>query len=107
MALKTDATAFPSVVNKPDGITLPAKQPVRIAAVLILPSALKAGPTQVLAAFAGFRSTPSSAVPTTPSGPRRRKEKSPNLSARVGRLRLTGADSSRLRLSYWATNQNS
>src|SRR6266404_5528746 len=107
MALKTDATAFPSVVNKPDGITLPAKQPVRIAAVLMLPSALKAGPTQVLAAFAGFRSTPSSSVPTTPSGPRRRTEKSPNLSARVGRLRLAGAESSQMRLYSWPTKKKS
>src|SRR3989442_13453936 len=98
MALKTEAIAFPLVVNKPDGIAFPGKQPVRIAAVLIVPSALKTGATQVLAAFAGFRKTPSSAVPTTPSGPRKRKEKSPSLSALVGRLRLTGAESCRIYL---------
>src|SRR5438132_8847245 len=107
MALKTEAIAFPLVVNKPDGIAFPGKQPVRIAAVLIVPSALKTGATQVLAAFAGFRRTPSSAVPTTPSGPRRRKEKSPNLSARVGRLRLAGAESSRMRLYSWPTKKKS
>src|SRR5438128_7208321 len=96
MALKTEAIAFPLVVNKPDGIAFPGKQPVRIAAVLIVPSALKTGATQVLAAFAGFRKTPSSAVPTTPSGPRKRKEKSPPRSALVGIVRRTGAESSRM-----------
>src|SRR5713101_6146372 len=98
MALKTEAIALPSVVNKPDGIKFPAKQPVRIAAVLMLPSELKVGATHVLAAFVGSRRTPSSAVPTTPSGPRRREEKSPNLSARVGILRFTGGESCRMRL---------
>src|SRR5260370_6761390 len=105
MALKTEAIALPSVVNKPDGIMFPVKQPVRIAAVLMLPSALKTGATQVLAAFAGFRRTPSSAVPTMPSGPRKRKEKSPNLSACVGRLRFTGAESCRMRLYSWPTKK--
>src|SRR6266849_6738072 len=94
--MKTEAIAFPSAVNKPDGIMFPVKQPVRIAAVLMLPSELKVGATQVLAAFAGFRRTPSSAVPTTPSGPRRRNEKSPSLSALVGIVRRTGAESSRM-----------
>src|SRR6266567_5453616 len=107
MALKTDSIAFPSVVNKPDGITLPAKQPVRIAAVLMLPSELKVGATQVLAAFAGFRRTPSSAVPTTPSGPRRRKEKSPPRSALVGIVRRTGAESRRMYLYSWPTKKKS
>src|SRR5260370_38036620 len=93
MAVRTEAIAFHSVVSKAVGIRFPANQPVRIAAVLMLPSALKTGATQVLAAFAGFRRTPSSAVPTMPSGPRKRKEKSPNLSACVGRLRFTGAES--------------
>src|SRR5712671_7396329 len=107
MALKTEAIALPSAVNKPDGIMFPVKQPVRIAAVLMLPSVLKVGATHVLAAFAGFRRTPSSAVPTTPSGPRRRLEKSPNLSARVGRLRLTGAESNRIRLYSWPMKKKS
>jgi len=93
MVLKTEAIAFPSVVNKPGAIAFPGKQPVRIAAVLMLPSVLKTGATQVLAALVGSRRTPSSAVPVIPSGPRKRKEKSPSLSARLGRLRFTGAES--------------
>src|SRR6267378_8419892 len=107
MALKTEAIAFPSVVNRPDGIAFPEKQPVRMAAVLMLPSALKTGATHVLVALAGFRRTPSSAVPTTPSGPRKRKEKSPDLSARVARLRCTGAESNRMRLYSWPTKKKS
>src|SRR5258706_15579328 len=98
MALKTEAMAFPSVVNRLDGIRFPEKQPVRIAAVLMLPSVLKVGATHVLAAFAGFRRTPSSAVPTMPSGPRKRALKSPSLSACVGILLVTGAVSWRMYL---------
>src|SRR5260221_10590613 len=73
----------------------------------MLPSELKVGATQVLDAFAGSRRPPSSAVPTMPSGPRKRKEKSPNLSARVGRLRCTGAESNRMRLYSWPTKKKS
>src|SRR5262245_12288567 len=66
-----------------EGIMLPGKQPVRTAGAVITPL-VTVDPVQVLAALAGLRSAPSSAVPTIPSGPRRRKEKSPFLSAIVG-----------------------
>src|SRR5262245_23699655 len=62
------------------------KQPVRIAGVVTLPFWIT-GATQVFVGFNGSRSTPSSAVPTTPSGPRNLNEKSPLRSARVGIVR--------------------
>src|SRR5829696_6004707 len=82
--------AAPSVVMRFEGMMflsatfVPPKQPVRLAGVVMVPLELKTGAVQVLAALLGSRSTPSSAVPTTPSGPRRRSEKSPPSSASVG-----------------------
>src|SRR5262245_48686484 len=64
-------------------MTFPGKHPVRTAGLVITPLVI-VGPTQVEAAFAGFRNAPSSAVPTIPSGPRNRTEKSPLRSALDG-----------------------
>src|SRR6266542_2459454 len=65
---------------------LPPKHPVRMAEDMTTPL-LITGATQVLAAQLGSLSPPSSAVPTVPSGPRRRMEKSPFNSASVGAVR--------------------
>src|SRR2546425_12887935 len=75
--------ALPSTVIRPEGIMFPGKQPVRTAGLVITPLVI-VGAVQVEAALAGLRSAPSSAVPTIPSGPRSRNEKSPARSALVG-----------------------
>src|SRR5262245_8861183 len=62
---------------------LPGKQLVRTAAFVITPL-VNSGAVQLPSGLDGSRSTPSSAVPTMPSGPRKRNEKSPLRSARVG-----------------------
>src|SRR2546425_11920957 len=82
--------ALPSAVIRPEGIMFPGKQPVRTAGLVITPLVI-VGAVQVEAALAGLRSAPSSAVPTIPSGPRSRNEKSPLRSAGVGRVRVAPA----------------
>src|SRR5438128_5723123 len=79
--------ALPSTVIRPAGILLPGKQPVRTAGLVMTPLVI-VGAVQVEAALAGFRSAPSSAVPTIPSGPRSRTEKSPARSKLLGNVRV-------------------
>src|SRR6267378_1974707 len=87
--------ALPSVVNRLAGMVLFGKQPVRTAALVITPPVM-VGATQVVAAFAGFLSAPSSAVPMIPSGPRKRNEKFPPRSALVGMVRSPVAEVRRI-----------
>src|SRR4030095_13369524 len=63
---------------------LPPKHTVRTAALVMTPVELTVGATQVLAALLGSLITPSSVVPTIPSKPRSRNEKSPAHSRLVG-----------------------
>src|SRR5262245_48343767 len=78
--------ARPSAVMRLVGIVLLGKHPVRTAALVMTPLVM-VGAEQVELALAGLRKTPSSAVPTLPSGPRNLNEKSPLRSARVGIVR--------------------
>ena len=79
------AIARPSVVMRPDGITLPGNcSPV-----------------------VGSRSTPSSAVPTMLSAPRRRTEKSPASSARVGIVCRDGLVKRLMTRYCWPPKKNS
>src|SRR2546425_10614707 len=75
--------ALPSAVIRTVGMMLPEKHPVRTAATVTTPPEM-VGPTQVVSALFGSLITPSSAVPTTPSGPLSRNEKSPFNSRLVG-----------------------
>src|SRR6267378_1090638 len=94
--------ALPSAVNRLLGmiflrVTLvPPKQPVRFAGVLTLPSELRTRAVQVAAGLVGSRRTPSSSVPTIPSGPRNRNEKFPLRSALVGIFRRPVAEVRRM-----------
>src|SRR5678815_3171497 len=98
----TFAIARPSVVMRAVGMMLrsatllPPKQPVRFAGVVTTPCALITGATHVFAALFGSRNTPSSAVPTAPSGPRSRNEKSPFNSASDGTVRRCAAERRRM-----------
>src|SRR2546426_12333172 len=87
--------ALPSAVKKPAGMVLFGKQPVRTAGLVTTPLVM-VGATQVVAALAGFLSTPSSAVPIIPSGPRNRNEKPPLRSALVGIVRSPVAEVRRM-----------
>src|SRR5262249_34097932 len=78
--------ALPSAVSRLAGMVLFGKHPVRTAALVMTPLVI-VGAVQALAGCLGSRRTPSSAVPTIPSGPASRNEKSPFRSARVGMLR--------------------
>src|ERR1044072_29075 len=108
----TFAIARPPVVLRAVGMLfrgatlLPPKQPVRFAGVVTTPFVIT-GATQVFAALFGSRSTPSSAVPTVPSGPRRRKEKSPFNSASDGTVRRCAAERRRMYFHSWPPKKNS
>src|ERR1044072_7337270 len=108
----TFAIARPSVVMRFVGMMfrsatlLPPKQPVRFAGVVTTPLVIT-GATHVFAALFGSRNTPSSAVPTEPSGPRRRNEKLPSNSGRDGTVRRCAAERRRMYFHSWPPKKNS